>query len=182
MVEEGWWLRKDCRTSSDFLGLRLIVCSAAIGSVYMVVVGTEMMIYNRRKRREWSAERESVKAKLLFEAQQAARDGTATEEQITLLAQEREFREKQEEKIRARLAQKGIMTRMSELLIGDLKKEDDAAKKADAPSGVVDAVATVATEQPNTQTKGGLLDELGQETAQAATQKSKSWSDWIMRR
>ncbi|EKG19889.1 hypothetical protein MPH_02816 [Macrophomina phaseolina MS6] len=155
-----------------------------------------MIIYNRRKRREWFHEQNQKHAIALAEARQAVAAGTATEDQVLLLNNERNKDEHAKNK-------KGIFKRAKESLFGGLSKEEqeggqilaaaseksqeafdalrsDAQEAKDQSLGILQAVEDKRREgekaQPQTP---GPLDRMAEEATQTAVQKSKSWTSWI---
>lgn len=83
----------------------------------------DMMIHNRRKRREYFAEQQAVHAAQVYEAQQAIRRGTASEEQQSLVQREEQIRQAEA----AKNAPKGpgVFARSKEWLFSGLKKEEE---------------------------------------------------------
>ncbi|KFY41686.1 hypothetical protein V495_04829 [Pseudogymnoascus sp. VKM F-4514 (FW-929)] len=68
------------------MGLIGITCIAGAVTVYAL---GDMMIYNRRKKREYFAEQKALAEASLQDASVALRSGTATPEQLKLLEQQR---------------------------------------------------------------------------------------------
>ncbi len=100
--------------------MRLIDVGIA-GAVTVYALG-DMMIYNRRKRREYFAEQMALHNASVHEAQLAVRRGTATENQIALLREEEEHRRSKE----AEQAPKpGIFRRSTKWLFSGWKKDED---------------------------------------------------------
>jgi hypothetical protein len=89
-----------------------------------VYASGDMMIHNRRKRREYFAEQQALHTAQVYEAQQAARRGMASEEQQALLQKEEQILKMEEAKQAAKNAP-GVFGRTKEWLISGLKKEED---------------------------------------------------------
>ncbi|KAF2135623.1 uncharacterized protein K452DRAFT_239028 [Aplosporella prunicola CBS 121167] len=186
--------------------LSLIAATGIAGVVTVFALG-DMMIYNRRKRKEWFHEQNQKHAIALAEARQAVAGGAATEDQILLLNRERAA----EEHELAKKNKPGIFGRAKESLFGGLSKEEkqggtlaasaatdveDAAKGAwdtirensqqakDEGLGILQAVEDKRREGEHAVAQqsgvaGGPLDHLAEEATAAASQKSKSWTSWI---
>lgn len=185
-----------------FTRLSLLAFTGVAGVVSVVAV-TDMIIYNRRKKREWFHEQKQKHAIALAEARLALTDGTITHDQMLLLNRERAA----EEAERIRRNKKGILARAKESMFGGLSIEEQTGGKLAATTrdnaggeGVLAAVQDAATHgkeatsdssiarsleekrrdgekaQPLTP---GPLDRMADDATQAATQKSKSWTSWI---
>ncbi|KAK7722942.1 hypothetical protein SLS57_004797 [Botryosphaeria dothidea] len=178
--------------------LSLIAITGIAGVVTVFALG-DMIVYNRRKRREWFHEQNQKHAISLAEAKQAVAAGTATEDQVLLLNNERNKEEHAKNK-------KGIFTRAKESLFGGLSKEEkeggklgaaafqasdktqdawdairsDAQEAKEQGLGILQAVEDKRREGEKAQAQApGPLDLMAEEAAQTATQKSKSWTSWI---
>jgi hypothetical protein len=160
------------------------MAGAGIAGVVTVYALGDMMIYNRRKRAEFFAEQRALHESKLHDAREAVRGQRATEEQLQLLAQEREAERAAEEKKQ----QKGSWARSKEWLFSGLKTEDDAgsaqvAKVESVPGEIMKAVgekkAQVVAEEKRREQQGGMLDRLG--TVEAEKPKSTGWTSFMSR-
>jgi hypothetical protein len=153
---------------------------------------SDMVIYNRNKRKVWLAEMQEKRARDIVVAQKAYREGSASNEQMLLLNQERAAEESRLEKER----NGGIFKRMKTYVFSGLSKEESRGGKlaelqkqkeseliqgADADLGVLKAVQTqrqggMVQEKP---VIGGPLDQSVEQATQAAKAASKSWTSWI---
>ncbi|KAK8164890.1 hypothetical protein BKA80DRAFT_202695 [Phyllosticta citrichinensis] len=173
-----------------FTTLSLIAFTGVAGIVSALAV-TDMIIYNRKKKREWFHEQKQKHAIALAEARLALTDGTITHDQMLLLNRERAA----EEAEAIKRNKKGIFTRAKESMFGGLSKEEQTGGE-----GVLAAVQDAATHGKETigessiartleekRREGekaqpltpGPLDRMADDATQAATQKSKSWTSWI---
>ncbi|KAK8173615.1 hypothetical protein IWX90DRAFT_484554 [Phyllosticta citrichinensis] len=185
-----------------FTTLSLIAFTGVAGIVSALAV-TDMIIYNRKKKREWFHEQKQKHAIALAEARLALTDGTITHDQMLLLNRERAA----EEAEAIKRNKKGIFTRAKESMFGGLSKEEQTGGKLAATTrdnaggeGVLAAVQDAATHGKETigessiartleekRREGekaqpltpGPLDRMADDATQAATQKSKSWTSWI---
>lgn len=166
-----------------------------IAGVVTVFALGDMIVYNRRKRREWFHEQNQKHAISMAEAKQAMAAGTATEDQILLLNNERNKEEHEKNK-------KGFFKRTKEALFGGYSMEEktggelgsiaaeardafvsDAQDAKNQGLGVLHAVEEKRREGERAQElHPGPLDRMAEDAAEAATQKSKSWTSWIMGR
>ncbi|KFZ16528.1 hypothetical protein V502_05043, partial [Pseudogymnoascus sp. VKM F-4520 (FW-2644)] len=123
------------------MGLIGITCIAGAVTVYAL---GDMMIYNRRRKREYFAEQKALTESLVQDASVALRSGTATAEQLSLLEKQRgqaalaaEMRAKVEElrearasaaalpaKVEVEEGKKGIVAQATGWLFKGLKSED----------------------------------------------------------
>ena len=128
----------------------------------MIAVGvtvfslTDMIIYNRRKRKEYNAEQRMILAHMLMEAREAEAKGIADEDQILFLNREREVDEaeriQKEKKGRWRRYIKGIFS-------------TEGLKKEDTSSGL----EALGEEKPRKVGEGSLLIESAGETVTDST-------------
>ena len=80
--------------------------------VYATVAVTDMIVYNRRKKREWYAQQQEIYSRSLAEATVAEERGQATDDQLAFLSREHQIQE-------AEKRQKGrLWTRVKEGLFG----------------------------------------------------------------
>lgn len=80
-----------------------------------------MIIYNRRKRRDYFAEQSALHKTRLAEAKEAVANGAADEDQMLLINRERASFEAE----RARAAKKGVVRRTKDWLLGGLKTDEE---------------------------------------------------------
>jgi hypothetical protein len=160
---------------------------SAIGTAYTTIASLDMMYWNRRKRSEWLREKDMAKARVLLQAQRAAREGLATDDQILLLAQQRDAAIREEEKAKKVAGQKGIRRWTSDFLFHGMNQEDKAAKLASRAR--INAMVQEMTEQqaaiqqrsnvkPEEMFRGGTLDRMGQDIAGAASWITKRLTGW----
>lgn len=83
------------------------------------------MIHNRRKRREFVAERQALHTSALRTAQLAIEQGTASEEQIKFINRERQHLADVEAEKAAKAAKGGIFKRSKDWMLSGLKKEEE---------------------------------------------------------
>lgn len=167
------------------------------------------MVYNRRKRNEWYVVQQELHKRELIAAQSAMSQGTANEDQILLINQERLREEAEAEK----LQKKGMFAKAKESIFGTEKKEEKKGgtmgitgitgregQKEDL--GIVKAVQEKVSEgkekvrsidvRPADQNvlqahtpktiSGGPLDQIAEKAAHSASKTTKSWTDWVLRR
>ena len=89
-----------------------------------------MIIYNRRKRKEFFAEQHKLLQEKLVEAQEAAAKGTADEDQMLLINRERAA----EEAEKARKAKKSAWNYVTGIFSTDGLKQEDTGRGLDALS------------------------------------------------
>lgn len=164
----------------------------------------DMLIHNRRKRKEWLEEQQRKSAIALEEAREAAALGRANDDQILLLNRERAAQEAEA----TRKANKGIFTRTKEAIVGGTPEVEEkggrimaevraAQQKAstttsaasqqasgvieDVNSGVSTAVAKAkeAIAPQVTSLTGGPLDRQAQASTDAITGRSRNLYSWI---
>ncbi|KAE9966378.1 hypothetical protein BLS_007042 [Venturia inaequalis] len=191
-----------------FTTLSLIGFTAVAGVVVAISLG-DMVVYNRRKRNEWYVVQQELHKRDLIAARSAMSEGTANEDQILLINQERLREEAEAEK----LQKKGMFAKAKESIFGTEKKEEKKGgtmgitgitgrepQKEDL--GVVKAVQekvaegkekvksidirpadqnVIQTHTPKT-ISGGPLDQIAEKAADSASKTTKSWTDWALRR
>ena len=147
----------------------------------------DMMIYNRRRRNEFYRLQREQRAHALELANEAVDAGSANEEHLQLIEEEK-----------ARLAgyqakkQAGLFKQLKEGLVGGLEKEDKKggtlgigvtsdAEKGSPELGIVNTVATKEKlpSIPERPVEGGLLDQLGATVSRDAEKARKSWWGWL---
>lgn len=166
----------------------------------------DMVVYNRRKRNEWYIVQQELHKRDLLAARSAMSQGTANEDQILLINQERLREEVELEK----LQKKGMFAKAKESIFGTEKKEEKkggtmgitgiTGREQREELGIVKAVEEKVTEakekvkidlRPADQNafqahtpksiSGGPLDQLGEKAADSS-KTAKSWTDWALRR
>lgn len=161
---------------------------------YTIASATDMIMYNRKKKREYYAQQKRLKEEAVQTARLAAAEGTASAEQMTLLAEA-----KAGEEAESRKDTRGIFTKTKDFLYGGLSKEEKGLALLNRPSeallkeaepesslggitqgagegmGIVKAVEEA---QKQHSVRGGLLDQLGEEAARAASDTRRSWGSW----
>jgi len=166
----------------------LILLTGVAGLVTVFSLG-DMIVYNRRKKREFFAEQQAQHAKDLAIARVAAQNGSADENQILLLNRERAA----EEAEAAKGSRKGIFKSTLQYLYGnpdeqgakkkptefveDLKASAEDVKEKAGSLGIVQAVQE--SRQQQAPSKGGPLDQLAEDTVSSAQASTKSWTSWI---
>lgn len=152
----------------------------------------DMMIYNRRRRNEFYRLQREQRTHALQLANEALESGSANQEQLQLIEEEK-----------ARLAndqakkQAGLFKRFKEGLTGGLEKEDKKGGTlgirvksitengsaelgiGGAVEGLVDSTNETLPSAPQRPVKGGPLDQLGATAAQDAEKARKSWWGWL---
>lgn len=189
-------------TVLGLMGLSVLSALVAVAGV------TDMVVHNRRRRKQWYAEQEMKRAAEIVEANGALGTGTATQDQILLLNQERA----KEEAARAKQNRPGMVKRTSDYLFGSLAKEEQkggalgaVATQATAHSGtpsftsgekaseengvlrsVIDTVEAHRREgervEETIRSTGGPLDHQAQHLVDAATGQGQTWRNWLGRR
>jgi len=152
----------------------------------------DMMVYNRRRRNEFYRLQREQRTHALELANEALETGSANEEQLQLIEEEK-----------ARLAQEqakkqtGLFKRLKESLVGGLEKEDKkggtlgiglatTTEKRSEELGIVNTVEGLvdSTKEKLSSASGrpierGPLDQLGATVAQDAEKGRKSWWAWL---
>jgi len=167
--------------------------------VYTVLCFGDMIVYNRRKRAEFYAVMENLRADEYTKALEAESIGAATDDQMLLINQERaRYQQMLLDKERA---EKGVWRRMKESVVGTEAYEGQKGgrlglgkKKEKGEGSVGTAVGDMLAKRDeklrvgdgaigvSRPTVGGPLDRLGHQTAEAVTKSTKSWTDWVLRR
>ncbi len=91
------------------------------GAITVFALG-DMIVYNRRKRRDYFAEQTALHRSRLAEAKEAAARGAADDDQLLLINRERAAFEAE----KARLEKKGVFTRTKDWLFSGLKKDEES--------------------------------------------------------
>ncbi|KEQ80540.1 hypothetical protein M438DRAFT_281600 [Aureobasidium pullulans EXF-150] len=187
-VGRRWADRAHRLTAYSLIGLTVIsgvTASFAIG---------DMLMHNRRKRNEWLADQQAKHQVKINEARVAFNQGLADEDQILLLNQERT-------KVEAAELQKNRPGMISRIFSSAPKEEQQggnlevqhtatAAKEKVKDLGIVKAVEDKVEEhkwqKPQTvgaeAVIGGPLDKEAAASVLAVQEKSKSWTNWLLRR
>jgi hypothetical protein len=183
-----------------------------VAAVITAVSLTDMILYNRKKRREFYAEKSAERQKDLVLAREAFTRGHANEDQILLLNQERAAQEAALEKKnkpgvfkRARdwmfsgLSNEEIGAPNETVTVESLSEKKGIAEQAAERVGLASAEGSANTgrglgilkavdesrragEKIIPQSSGGHLDQLGEETAGAAKKSTKSWTEWALKK
>lgn len=106
--------------------------TAVAGAITIFALG-DMIVYNRRKRRDYFAEQSALHKTRLIEAKAAAAWGAADEDQVLLINRERAAFEAE----KARLAKKGLFRRGKDWLLGGLKTGEEVVGDWGEESGAV---------------------------------------------
>jgi hypothetical protein len=176
------------------------------GVVVAVSLG-DMMLHNRRKRNEWFSVQQELYRRDLEEATEALSSGTANEDQMLLINQARAREEAELEK----LNKKSVFARAKEALFSNMDKEEQKGgalgalfpreKRENTGEGVLQAVEDTVRHgkekqkddeymftsdkqqrTPSIPTTGGPLDQMGEKVANAASNSTRSWTEWALRR
>ena len=155
----------------------------------------DMMIYNRRRRNEFYRLQQEQRAYALELANEALDAGSANEEQLQLIEEEKARLVGEQTK-----KQTGLFKRLKEGLVGGLEKEDKkggtlrigATSTAEQRSpelgivntveGLVDSTKEKLPSAPGRSIEKGPLDQLPATVSQDAEKARKSWWAWLSRR
>ncbi|KAI9766445.1 MAG: hypothetical protein M1840_006552 [Geoglossum simile] len=170
-----------------------LVGLTAISAVYATVAITDMILYNRRKTREYLAQQSHLLATSTADAVAAESLGTATEEQLSLLKRERDHAV-----YLAQLgaqAKPGVAERAKGWLFRGLKRDEGEGKEGWSSAGPLSVesnrggvLAQVQALHAEEETKKpeGMLDQLGSSapTSSPSPEPSpssppKSWTSWL---
>jgi hypothetical protein len=163
----------------------------------------DMLLHNRRKRNEWLADQHAKHAVKVAEAREAYNQGLADQDQILLLNQERTKQEaaalkKNRPGIISRIfssapkeeQQGGNLGAAARAAATEVQDSAVAAKDKVKDMGIVKAVGDKVDQHKWQQPQavgaeavvGGPLDREAAASTQALLNKSKSWTDWVLRR
>ena len=182
-----------------------------LAGAFTLFAVVDMVIYNRRKRREYYTEQQASLPARMAEASSAVASNTATPEQLALL-------EHHGQQMRQTESKEGIFSRIKALLFSDLKKDEggddirlekgqeqlsneggnirSTYETGERESSIMKAIeakkrSSTGGERVNRQ-NGGLLDQLGNNTeirTQTQTAEkdpkaatSSSWTTFFSRR
>ncbi|KAF2761067.1 hypothetical protein EJ05DRAFT_508282 [Pseudovirgaria hyperparasitica] len=178
-------------TLIGFTGLIFVYCAAST---------IDMLAYNRRKRNAFYEQQKIEMIEYIRLARDAESNGTATPLQLELLGLEREKEQKRQDK-----EKNAISNKIKSALFGSLSTEEsvggklgEALMRTSAPDtslggttqetgeglGIVKALEenTRRASQTRSTKTGGQLDQLGENVANAASDTTKSWVNWLTRR
>ncbi|EON65319.1 hypothetical protein W97_04557 [Coniosporium apollinis CBS 100218] len=188
-----------------FTAMTLIGFTGVASVVALFSLG-DMIIYNRRKRKEWFNDMREKEARELAAAQEAAALGAADEDQILLINRVRAAQEADA----AKKSRPGLFKRITGVFYGGLSQEEQQGGKLntsiveqarDAVSnageevkeeglGIMRAVEdkrregekAIEAHAPQVRVNGGPLDQLGAEASVKSEEAKKSWTSWMTRR
>jgi hypothetical protein len=167
-------------------------CFVVLAAGITIFALGDMMVYNRRRRNEFYRLQREQRSHALELANEAVEAGSANEEQLQLIEEEK-----------ARLVvgqakkQTGLFKRFKEGLVGGLEKEDkkggtlgigviSTTEKGseelgivNTAEGLVDSTKEKLPSAPGRSVEGGPLDQLGATVAQDAEKARKSWWGWL---
>ncbi|QIW95762.1 hypothetical protein AMS68_001280 [Peltaster fructicola] len=182
-IGRRWADRAHRVTALSLLGLTIVSVLVAGAGI------TDLVLHNRRRRRDWYAEQDLKRAADVQEAKAALGAGTITQDQLLLLGQERAKFEAAE----ARKNKPGMFKSASNYLFGGLAKEEQkGGRLAAAPQPTPSIREQVAEMVQTTQTvaikteeavlpQGGPLDRQAQHIYDAALHQGTSWRKWLLR-
>lgn len=165
------------------------------GSVTVFSLG-DMIIYNRRKKREFFAEQQAKHEHELAAARWAMERGMADENQILLLNRERAAVEAEE----AKKNRKGIFASTLQFVYGNTEEKAAPKKPSEFVEGLKDEArgfkedvqhkasdlgimkAVEVSRKPQTPVPGGPLDQIAADAASSAKENTKSWTSWMTNR
>ncbi|KAM3421441.1 hypothetical protein BST61_g1835 [Cercospora zeina] len=157
-----WADRAHRFTALSLIGLTILSGAVATAGV------TDMILHNRRKRKEWLAQKQIEHARELAIATQAASQGAATEDQILLINRERNARQAELDKQN----RPGMFKRASNWLFQDLSKEEQKGGRLGASSAsAAAAAAAVETIAQKTETAADEAKEQARHVLQAVEDK-----------
>jgi hypothetical protein len=167
---------------------------------YTVFTLGDMIMYNRRKKKEWYSEQKNIVKRSLVEALRAEEEGTATADQLLLLKEERDNAAREASRVNKPSIWKTVKGAFStegykreDKAYGDRRQEildrinaaQEAGTSAGGSSKILQAVDEKRREGEKQLEKQhvepGPLDKLAAEAANAATSSSKSWTSWFSR-
>lgn len=165
---------------------------AAVVTVYAM---GDMIVFNRRKKREFHIEQKQIHLAQLAAAREAIALNTATPEQIEFIEMEEKL-DRYEEGLKNK---PGMLKRTTEWLTSGLSKEDAAAAAKEEESGIMKAVQDRREEikdgvekkkedftetaraawdrEKKLQEQGGMLDRVGLDEKP----KTGGWTSWMSR-
>ncbi|CZT15827.1 uncharacterized protein RCC_01663 [Ramularia collo-cygni] len=195
-----WADRAHRVTAITLIGFTVVSAIVATAGI------TDMMLHNRRRRKEWFAEKQAESARAFAVAKQAEAAGVATEDQMLLInravvTMQAEAAKKnrpgifkragtwlglsEEETKGGRLSQAAAST--TEFVSDSI--QDGAATVAEEGRGVLHAVEQKMEENrrhtehlQQTNLVGGPLDRQAQVAVDTLSDKTSSWTGWISRK
>ncbi|KAF2097266.1 hypothetical protein NA57DRAFT_77520 [Rhizodiscina lignyota] len=164
----------------------LLIFSGLAGA-FITFSMVDLILYNRRKKKEWAAVEKVQRAATLTAAIEAVEQGTASEAQAAIVQNERE---------KAAEAERKNNRKWSDFFYSGLSKEEKPGgtlaaaivtqeQEQGVPMSVVKAVEEYEADkeakrdQAARTVKGGHLDQIAENAAQAATEGTKGWMSWI---
>ncbi|KAH0536196.1 hypothetical protein FGG08_006904 [Glutinoglossum americanum] len=175
-----------------------LVGLTGLSAIYATVAITDMLLHNRRKKREYFAQQSHLLSVSIADAAAAEALGTATEPQIALLKREREHAAYLEELERQK--NPGVVERTKEWLFSGLKRDEgeEAGSKDGTPAGegmaydrVLAQVQALNAEQETEKEEGRMLDRPGEasspspsstpslQSEPSSSSSSRSWTSWL---
>jgi len=194
-----WADRAHRVTAIGLIGLTVVSGAVATAGI------TDMLLHNRKRRKEWLAEKQAESARELVIARRAEVEGRATEDQMLLINRERAAAEAEETKKN----RPGMFSRASNYLFSGLSEEEQkggrlgaAAVEARATASELKSDAEAAFEEGKSTLQtigdkidgrqrqsesalvainpsGGPLDRQADQAINAATKAARSWTSWI---
>lgn len=193
-----WADRAHRVTAITLIGFTVVSAVVATAGI------TDMMLHNRRRRKEWFAEKQAESAREFAVAKQAESHGVATEDQMLLINRARVAMEAEaakqnrpgmfkragtwlglaeEEQKGGRLTQAATST--TELVADSV--QEGAASIAQEGRGVLQAVEQKMEEnrrhaehlQQTANPSGGPLDRQAQSAVDSISSRTRGWTSWI---
>lgn len=187
-----------------------MLTSAGVAGVVTVYALGDMIIYNRRKQKEYFTEQRAIQSAALHDAQVALRAGLATSEQLILLTQEGKLPTMSQTNPTEKIAtaqtgvKPGMFATAKSWLFSGLKKEEDSNRLGfemseeddslgESESGILRAIEARKLEVANkarlalerekeTQKTGGPLDRIGTENEGRPGVKENGWTSFMSRK
>lgn len=184
-VGRGFADRAHRITAIGLIGLTVVSLTVATAGV------TDMMMHNRKRRKEWLAEQRAKSARELVEARAAQAQGTATEDQILTINRERAAAEAEA----ARRNRPGVFKRATSWVFGgsdqvassgsNAASEELLGEKEDR--GLLEAVKQEVDANRRTgesveevlRPLGGPLDRQAERATTALSDARRHWASWI---
>lgn len=210
-----WTVRSLLFLSGMLAGLCIIyaqsvdehISPALVASIGIAGYSTfDMLVYNRRKRREWLAQQQAAYETALARAMQARDEGTLTSDQALILNKELALQQADEENKNA----KSLARRGKDWLFSGLQREEQrggrlgvglaAGARKEGIDATNDAVPTLGVERIGSSEpflsginepqgasaatslpSGGPLDQMGNASAKEIENQARSWFSWLRR-
>ncbi|KAK4620520.1 hypothetical protein CLAFUR0_11391 [Fulvia fulva] len=137
-------------TAIGLIGLTIVSGAVATAGI------TDMMLHNRKRRKEWLAEKQAESTRDLMIAQEALKEGRASEDQMLLINRERVACETEME----RRNRPGLFKRATGFLYGGLSEEEKKGGRLMSGNGVdgVEGAVGSAVDEVK-QVSSNLIDE-----------------------